>query len=82
MYTFIQTYLYMYTYIYTHLYIFTPVNIFIYIYLYIYTHAHVHCMQVASLRRQVASFQEQAKQWENLRQQLCTRVAQVSRRSH
>jgi len=33
--------------------------------------------QVASLRRQLTSYEEQAKQWETLRQQLCKRVAQL-----
>jgi chromosome segregation ATPase len=33
--------------------------------------------QVASLERQLASYQDQAKHWETLRQQLCTRIAQL-----
>jgi len=33
--------------------------------------------QVASLERQLASYQDQAKHWEALRQQLCTRIAQL-----
>jgi len=33
--------------------------------------------ELGVMERQLATYQEQAKQWEKLRQQLCTRIAQL-----